>query len=89
MGEMKEKKFVTIEYIGLLSDITKKRDEIFFVPKEVNQAIQLIQDYIRSAYGIDKNFTVLINKKRVSEFPYPNLQDDSAIITIVPVLSGG
>lgn len=89
MGELKEKKFVTIEYIGLLSDITKKRDEIFFVSGNVNQAIQLIQDYLRSSYGIDKNFTVLINNKRVSEFPYTNLQDNSAVITIVPVLSGG
>jgi len=86
---MEEENFVTIEYIGLLSEIAKKRDEPFSVPKEIKQAVLKIQNYISSTYGIDKNFTILINNKRVAEFPYAELQGNESIITIVPILAGG
>jgi hypothetical protein len=86
---MEEEVLVTIEYIGLLASVTMKKNEKIFVPHEISQAMKKIREYLITSYKIDKNYSILINKKRVSEFTNDYLQNSSTIITVIPVLSGG
>lgn len=86
---MEEIVLVTIEYIGLLESVTMKKKEKLLVPHEISQAMKKIREHLLSSYKIDKNYSILINKKRVSELTNDYLQNYSTTITIIPVLSGG
>ena len=81
---------IKIEYIGFFKIATKKSLEEIRVPLLVKDALDMIHQYLKVNYQIDKNLTILINNQSVSVFRKDNNQlKEFTKFTIIPSLSGG
>ncbi|QBZ97968.1 MoaD/ThiS family protein [Flavobacterium sangjuense] len=78
---------ITVKYFGILADITKKKEESFFIDDESN-TLKLLQSKIEIKYPkiLVINYSIAVNKKF--------LQNDISlknndIIAFLPQFAGG
>lgn len=86
---MNEEVLIRIEYIGFFKTTAKQTYEEISVPLNAKNALEKINRHMSDKYGIDKNFTILINNQSVSVFIKNNILKESAVFTVIPILSGG
>ena len=78
---------IVVKYFGIIADITKKKEEIFFIEDELN-SLKLLQSKLEVKYPkiLDINYSIAVNKK----FLQNNiLLKKGDIIALLPPFAGG
>ena len=78
---------IVVKYFGIIADITKKKEEVFFIEDELN-SLKLLQSKLEVKYPkiLDINYSIAVNKK----FLQNNiLLKKGDIIALLPPFAGG
>ena len=78
---------IVVKYFGIIADITKKKEEFFFIEDEFN-SVKLLQSKLEVKYPkiLDINYSIAVNKK----FLQNNiLLKKGDIIALLPPFAGG
>ena len=78
---------IVVKYFGIIADITKKKEEVFFIEDEFN-SLKLLQSKLEIKYPkiLVINYSIAINKKFLQN---DILLKNSDIIALLPPFAGG
>jgi hypothetical protein len=88
-ANMNDEVVVNIEYVGFLGESAKKESEFLTVPSDPEEAKRAIRKYVKSKFGIDQNYLISITDRDHRSAADIKRFDNSVVVKIVPVLSGG
>ena len=78
---------IVVKYFGIIADITKKKEEVFFIEGEFN-SVKLLQSKLELNYPkiMVINYSIAVNKKFLQN---DILLKNSDIVALLPPFAGG